>query len=96
MLRRVSDFFTASGKLIMPIVHRGNCRSVSCSDKNSFGASLRDTPFDRGEIPEKCGKLYNEHMSVRFEVFTAVTMNNDVFWDVTPCCSCKNRRFGGI
>jgi hypothetical protein len=32
---------------------------------------------------------------VRFEVFTAVAMKNDVFWDVTPCGSCKNRRFGG-
>jgi hypothetical protein len=32
---------------------------------------------------------------VRFEIFTAVTMNNVVFWDVTPCGSCKNRRFGG-
>jgi hypothetical protein len=31
---------------------------------------------------------------VRFEVFTAVTMKNGVFWDVTPCDSCKNRRFG--
>jgi hypothetical protein len=28
-----------------------------------------------------------------FEVFTAVTMKNGVFWDVTPCDSCKNRRF---
>jgi cytidine deaminase len=28
---------------------------------------------------------------VRFEVFTAVTMKNGVFWDVTPCGSCKNR-----
>jgi hypothetical protein len=28
--------------------------------------------------------------SVRFEVFTAVTMKNGVFWDVTPCGSCKN------
>jgi hypothetical protein len=25
----------------------------------------------------------------------AVTMKNGVFWDVTPCDSCKNRRFGG-
>jgi hypothetical protein len=25
----------------------------------------------------------------------AVTMMNAVFWDVTPCGSCKNRRFGG-
>jgi hypothetical protein len=32
---------------------------------------------------------------VRFEVFTAVTMKNGVFWDVIPCGSCKNRRFGG-
>jgi hypothetical protein len=28
---------------------------------------------------------------VRFEVFTAVTMKNGVFWVVTPCGSCKNR-----
>jgi hypothetical protein len=32
---------------------------------------------------------------VRFEVFTAVTMKNGIFWDVTPCGSCNNRRFGG-
>jgi hypothetical protein len=29
----------------------------------------------------------------RFEVFTAVTMKNGVFWVVTSCGSCKNRRF---
>jgi hypothetical protein len=27
---------------------------------------------------------------LRVEVFTAVTMKNGVFWDVTPCGSCKN------
>jgi hypothetical protein len=27
---------------------------------------------------------------VRFEVFTAVTMKNGVFWVVMPCGSCKN------
>jgi hypothetical protein len=32
---------------------------------------------------------------VRHEVFTAVTMQNGDLWDVTPCGSCKNRRFGG-
>jgi hypothetical protein len=32
---------------------------------------------------------------VRLEVFTAVTMKNGIFWDVAPCGSCKNRRFGG-
>jgi hypothetical protein len=33
--------------------------------------------------------------NVRLEVFTAVTMKNGVFWNATPCDSCKNRRFGG-
>jgi hypothetical protein len=37
----------------------------------------------------------NTTWHVRFEVFTAVTMKNYVFWDVTPCGSCKDRRFGG-
>jgi hypothetical protein len=30
-----------------------------------------------------------------FEVFTAETMKNAVFWDMALCASCKNRRFGG-
>jgi hypothetical protein len=37
--------------------------------------------------------LNNKH--VRFEIFTVVTMKNSDIWDVTPCGSCKNRRFGG-
>jgi hypothetical protein len=32
---------------------------------------------------------------VRFEDFTAVTEKNAVFWDVTPCGSCKKGGFGG-
>jgi hypothetical protein len=40
---------------------------------------------------EECPLL----MYVRFEVFAALTMKNGVFWDVTPCGSCKNRRYGG-
>jgi hypothetical protein len=35
------------------------------------------------------------HAFCRIEVFTAVTMKNGVFWDVTPCGFCKNRRFSG-
>jgi hypothetical protein len=34
------------------------------------------------------------YCAVRSQVFTAVTMKNSVFWDVTPCGSCKNGRFG--
>jgi hypothetical protein len=29
-------------------------------------------------------------IGARFEVFTAVTMKNVVFWDVKPCGSCKS------
>jgi hypothetical protein len=37
----------------------------------------------------------NIHLFVRFEVFTALTMKNAVFWDVAPCRSCVSRSFGG-
>jgi hypothetical protein len=43
----------------------------------------------RSHIPED-GMHY-----VIFDVFTAVTMKNGIFCDVTPSGSCKNRRFGG-
>jgi hypothetical protein len=32
---------------------------------------------------------------VGFEVFTAVTTKNAIFWDVVPCRPHKNRLFGG-
>jgi hypothetical protein len=32
---------------------------------------------------------------VEFEVFTAATVKDAVFWDVATCRSCVNRRFGG-
>jgi hypothetical protein len=40
--------------------------------------------------------LINIIWNVGFEIFTAVTMKNDVFWGVAPCkCGRLNRRFGG-
>jgi hypothetical protein len=50
-------------------------------------------PFSTPSEPEKTITICSE--SVRFEVFTTVTMKNGVFWVVTPCGSRKNRRFGG-
>jgi hypothetical protein len=38
--------------------------------------------------------IRQQYCFVRFEVFTAVAMKNGVFWDVTPCGSCKNRHLG--
>jgi hypothetical protein len=46
------------------------------------------------EIPRLSWKL-KVCYHVRFEVFTTVTMKNAVYWDVAPCSSCVNRRFGG-
>jgi hypothetical protein len=34
-------------------------------------------------------KFYEHYIYLRLEVFTAVTVKNGVFWDVTPCGSCK-------
>jgi hypothetical protein len=57
--------------------------------------------FEEHHFPGHC-TMYEESeeraisvFNVRFEVFTAVTMKNGVFWVVTPCGSCKNRCFGG-
>jgi hypothetical protein len=56
-------------------------------------------PFEtKVNIPWLTGKrkvLEIYGVFVGFEVFTAVTMKNGVFWDLMPCDSCKNRRFGG-
>jgi hypothetical protein len=41
------------------------------------------------------GKKDEKKVAVNHEVCHANTKNNGVFWDVTPCGSCKNRRFGG-
>jgi hypothetical protein len=43
-------------------------------------------------LTNDCILHYIDH--VRFEVSTAMTMKNGVFWDVTPRGSCSNRRFG--
>jgi hypothetical protein len=34
-------------------------------------------------------------IDVRFEVFTAMTMKETIFWDLAPCIFGYNGRFGG-
>jgi hypothetical protein len=36
------------------------------------------------------GEVIKQNKGVRFEVFTAMTMKNVIFWDVTPHGLCKN------
>jgi hypothetical protein len=52
--------------------------------------------FQWSEASKKYSFNYPEQsilFFLRFEVFTAVTMKNGVFWDVTLCGYFKNRRF---
>jgi hypothetical protein len=42
-----------------------------------------------------CVTISSVYLVVWFEVFTAVTMKNSVFWDMVPCRSCVNWHFGG-
>jgi hypothetical protein len=53
------------------------------------------TSTERKCALRQAGQARFDLLQIRFEVFTAVTMKTGVFWDVTPCGSCKNRRFGG-
>jgi hypothetical protein len=43
----------------------------------------------------ECNNM-NSTYFVTFEVFAAMTTKNSVFWDVTPCGSCKNGLFIGM
>jgi hypothetical protein len=64
-----------------------------CQDPNYENPSLpqlRALLGTFGHSPE----LGHNLRYVIFDVFTAVTMKNAVFRDVTPCGSCKNRCYG--
>jgi hypothetical protein len=54
-------------------------------------------PLQRGNENNSSSSTVRSSQSInaRFEVFTAVTMKNAVFWNVTLYDPCKNRRFGG-
>jgi hypothetical protein len=50
-------------------------------------------PFVRVTMSSNTSVVSMYIIFARFEVFMVVTMKNAI-WDVTPCDSCKNRRFG--
>jgi hypothetical protein len=56
--------------------------------------SLKNPALTSGLIYSLAMFVVNKIEYVRFGVFTVDTMKNGIFWDVTPCGSCKNRRFG--
>jgi hypothetical protein len=48
---------------------------------------------DQPQVQQSPIKLTGNNY-VAFEIFTAVTMKNAVFWDVATCGSCEIRHFG--
>jgi hypothetical protein len=48
------------------------------------------------QSPLDCISVYaNLYVTIVSENKLCLSMKNGVFWVVTPCGSCKNRRFGG-
>jgi hypothetical protein len=74
----------------------GNFREGGGINQKLSGPDVYESKSSAKEVScEIILLMTNMHLLVRFEVFTAVTIKNGVFWDVTQCGSCKNRRFGG-
>jgi hypothetical protein len=73
----------------MKVCTRTSVLCILCGLKQTFPWSIRP--------PRSLSKHRSESRitGIIFDVFRAVTMKNGVFWDVTPCGSCKNRRSGG-
>jgi hypothetical protein len=65
--------------------------------KNYEDWYLIDAWPGKRNVPTSCclPEFANNTGDARFEVFTAVTMKNSIFWDVTPCGSCKKQCFSG-
>jgi hypothetical protein len=51
--------------------------------------SLPAELLDTSQVDLCSSKLGTENHYAKFEVFTAVTMKDAVFWDVAPCRSCE-------
>jgi hypothetical protein len=69
--------------------------AAGCPRHSKGRAGSRVLMVQGPHLAGRSSSAASEYRSGRFEAFTAVTMKNNVFWDVTPCGSCKNRRFGG-
>jgi hypothetical protein len=54
---------------------------------------LRGVALVRTDVSEELGTSFIRVTRIG-ELGTTLAVQNGVFWDVTPCGSCKNRRFG--
>jgi hypothetical protein len=95
----VSFFFSANKEhLMLDFFLEMSPQTIKLTEQSS-GSSVRGgqiaSLFDRiqarlsPELVSKTSAVF--HFVVKGEQF----LKNGVFWDVTPCGSCKNQRFGG-
>jgi hypothetical protein len=54
---------------------------------------LRRVAHVRTDVSEEC--IESIIKAIRMGELGMLAVKNAIFWDVTPCGSCKNRRFGG-
>jgi hypothetical protein len=82
------------GYSIIWIHNRFPCRSLELDD--DAGGIAKGLAYGSIHFALCEHQLHvNRSSQLRFEAFTAVTMEKAVLWDVMQCGSCKNRRFEG-
>jgi hypothetical protein len=59
-----------------------------CSPKRRFELELHGTKSQKASMTSR-------FLLVKSVLRTTSWLKNGVFWEITPCGSCKNRRFGG-
>jgi hypothetical protein len=62
--------------------------------KNAVFWDIKSSSYLTGDT-FLCYRVQPVNAIITFEVFTAVTMKNAVYLDVTLCAFCKNLGFGG-
>jgi hypothetical protein len=64
-------------------------RNISGMTEETYATPQSGQPVFGPDLIRGC-RLRTSAIAVRCGVFTAGTMKNALFWDVTPCGSCKN------
>jgi hypothetical protein len=69
----------------------GNKRQQSMSVRHRERNSLDPRKGDFLKLMMQSSRILERYTTG----MNCIVLKNGVFWDVTPCGSCKNRRFGG-
>jgi hypothetical protein len=71
-------------------------RSYGLGKKRHRRCTYRVQEDIMSDIPENLVRIAPSLFVVCYRLESEGFLKNGVFWDFTPCGSCKNRRFGGI